>query len=197
MRTKTLAAFGLLFGLLTVSVTPQASAGAAKSGADAYSALAYLPTGLGPAMIGVGATADVTITIERYTSDQEAQELHELLLDGGPGALSKALEKMKPIGRIAVGYYDFKVIRSMPSANGRTIIAVADRPIEFLEVYFRTRSTEYTFGVVELYLDAGGKREKGHGEMIYAAKIKRLDGQRVEIEDYGIQPIRLMHLRKL
>jgi len=162
-------------------------------GGETYSALAYLPAGA-----GAGGTANVTITINSYSSPEDVQNLHAMLIDRGPDVVLKALERMKPKGRIAmtgtVGFYDFKVIMSVPSSNGRRILAAADRPISFLEQYYGTRSTDYKFGFMELDLD---RRGRGQGSLTYAAKVKVINSDKVEIENFGIEPIRLMGVRKL
>jgi len=64
----------------------------AKPKGDSFSALAYLPTGAGPRMIGAGATANLTINLERYTTDEEAKQYAATLLEKGPDELLKALE---------------------------------------------------------------------------------------------------------
>ncbi len=160
---------------------------------ETFSALAYLPAGP-----GAGRSADVTIKINSYSSANEVQNLHALLIDRGPEALLRAFEKMKPRGRIAmtgtVGFYEFKVIVSAPSAGGRRILAAADRPISFLEQYYGTRSADYKFGFMELNLD---QRDRGEGSLIYAAKLKVINSDKIEIENLGIEPIRLMGVRKL
>jgi len=163
------------------------------SRSESFSALAYLPAGA-----GAGSTGNVTITIKSYSSAAEVQNLHALLIDRGPDALLKALEKMKPRGRIAmtgtVGFYDFKVVMSLPSGSGRRIMAAADRPISFLEQYYGTRSSDYKFGFMELNLD---QRGRGEGSLTYAAKVKVINSDRVEIENFGIEPIKLMGIRNL
>jgi len=50
--------------------------------------------------------------------------------------------------------------------------------------------------MLDLKKDEKGK-EKGEGVLIYAAKIKVLDGNKLEVENYGISPVRLMAVRKL
>jgi len=177
-----------------LGVMPGKATSAPPSGAgETFSALAYLPAGA-----GAGATANVTITINSYSSPEEVQNLHAMLIDRGPDVVLNALEKMKPKGRIAmtgtIGFYDFKVIMSVPSSNGRRILAAADRPIGFLEHYYGTRSTDYKFGFMELDLDA---RNRGSGSLTYAAKVKVINSDKVEIENFGIEPIRLMGVRKL
>ena len=208
MRITHIAAW-CLFLSLALTVPTGATAAATKIdgdgsgfGTETFSALAYLPTGLGPAMRGAGATANVTINIESYSSDEDARQLQGALVEGGPDRLLKVLEKMKSIGRIervgTISFYDFKYIRSTPTETGRRIIAVTDRPIGFLENYFGTRSRDYKFGILQLNLQNDKKgREKGVGVLIFAAKIKLLQGTQIEIENFGIDPIQLEGVRQL
>jgi hypothetical protein len=80
--------------------------------------------------------------------------------------------------------------------GGRRIIGVCDRPIQFLEAYAGSRSQDYTFGIVVLELKTNNKgNEEGVGQLIYAAKVK-LDGNTVEIENYGVDRARLQGVRK-
>jgi hypothetical protein len=153
-------------------------------------------------MVGPGTTANVDITISAYSSDDETQQLAKTLLASGPDAVHKALEKAKAKGRISltgtVGFYDLKLIRSTKTGNGRRIIAVTDRPIRFLEAYYSGRSKDYNFGILELDLKTDEKeREEGEGALIFAAKVKVLEGNKVEVENYGIEPVQLKGVRKL
>src|SRR5215510_4166141 len=67
-----------------------------------FGALAYLPAGAGPAMVGAGARANVDIYVNSYTDDAEAKSLAGALLEGGDDALLKLLEKKKSIGKITL-----------------------------------------------------------------------------------------------
>jgi hypothetical protein len=49
---------------------------------------------------------------------------------------------------------------------------------------------------MDLKKDKKGK-EVGEGSLIYAGKVKVIDGKTVEIETYGISPVQLRNLRKL
>ncbi len=169
---------------------------------EKFGALAYLPAGAGPAMVGAGARVNVDLYVNSYTSDEEAKSMAGVLLEAGPDALLKALEKGKSKGRITltgrVGFYDLKLIRSHKTPTGRRIYAVGDRPVGFLEVYASNRSLDYPFGILQLDLKTNSKgKEEGEGALIYSAKIKVLDGKSIDVESYGIQPIRLMGVRKL
>lgn len=174
----------------------------AKPKKEKFGALAYLPSGAGPAMVGAGARANVDLYVNAYTNDEEAKRMAALLVESGPNALLKALEKAKSIGKITltgrVGFYDLKLIRSHRTPEGRRIYAVGDRPIGFLEVYAGNRSQDYPFGIlqVDLKTKENGK-EEGEGALIYSARIKVLEGNNIDVESYGIAPIRLMAVRKL
>jgi len=178
-----------------------------KQKPEHYSALAYLPSGAGPRMVGAGATMNIDIVIQRYSTDAEAQELAQILLSSGSDAVLKALQKKKSIGKVSlvgrVGFFDLKLIRSRPVEGGRFIIAVSDRPIGFLEAYNSGRSMDYTFGILQLQLkrkeeDKGEKvKEEGEGSLIYAAKVKVIDKSKIEIENFGISPAELKGVRRL
>src|SRR6266496_1167887 len=170
----------LLLVVCVALILPMSAASGAKGRNEVFSALAQLPV--------EGRTTNVKIYINDYSTPQDAERLHAALVDGGSSALLKMLRKMKSMGRIeregSVGNYDFKLILSKPTATGRHIYAVADRPIGFLEEYFSTRSKDYPFGIMELDLKTDDKeKENGAGTLIYAAKIRVIGGEKVEIEN--------------
>ena len=173
-----------------------------KHKSEKFGALAYMPHGAGPAMVGAGARVNVDLWVDDYTSDAEAKAMAGALLEGGSDALLKVLEKAKTIGKIRlsgrVGFYDFKLIRSHQTGNGRRIYAIGDRPVGFLEAYAGNRSMDYPFGILQLDLKKNSKgREEGSGALLYSAKIKVLGGNSIDVESYGIAPIQLMGVRKL
>jgi hypothetical protein len=191
MRIK--ATMGILLVVGVAVMTAVSATSGAKGRNEVFSALAQLPV--------EGTTTNVKIYINGYSSPQDAERLHAILLDGGPNGLLKTLRKMKSLGRIeregSVGNYDFKFILSKPTATGRHIYAVADRPIGFLEAYFSGRSKDYPFGILELDLKDDKEKEKGEGTLIYAAKIRVVSGEKVEIENLTFAPIRLLGVRQL
>jgi len=173
-----------------------------KQKSEKFGALAYMPSGAGPAMVGAGARVNVDVWVDQYTPDAEAKTMAAALLQGGSPALLKQLEDAKTIGKIRltgrVGFYDFKLIRQHVSEGGRRIWLIGDRPIGFLEVYAGNRSQDYPFGILQLDLKRNEKgKEEGTGALIYAGKIKVLEGNNIELETYGIEPIRLLGVRKL
>ena len=196
MRIKLVTAFCLLYCLaLTVPAGATSAQGDKKgSNRETFSALANI--------LPAGATRNVTIYIDSYSTEQEAQQLDAISSSGGQDALLEALEKMKPIGRIesvgTVSFYDFKLIISKPTPTGRHIIALTDRPMGFREEARDARSTEYPFGILQLDLkdDKKGK-EEGEGTLIYAAQIKDLNVEALNVEHYSVDPIMLLGVRQL
>ena len=191
-----------VLAVLALVVSIPAPAQEQKPKSEKFGALAYMPHGAGPAMVGAGARVNVDLYVRSYTSDEEARSLAGALLEGGSEALLKRLEQAKSIGKITltgrVGFYDLKLIRSHRTQEGRRIYAVGDRPVGFLEMYVNNRSRDYPFGILQLDLKRNEKgREEGTGALIYAAKIKVLDGKSIDVESYGIDAIRLMGVRKL
>lgn len=193
----------MAFSVLTLWMTaPAQDQKPKKPKSEKFGALAYLPHGAGPAMVGSGARVNVDLYVNSYTSDADAKTLAAALIEGGSPALLKQLEKAKSIGKVRLvgraGFYDFKLIRSHEIEGGRRIYAVGDRPMGFLEVYAGGRSMDYPFGIMQLDLKRNEKgKEEGKGALIYAARIKVLENNRIEVESYGVGAIELMAVRKL
>jgi hypothetical protein len=207
MKKRCLLVFSLM-AIFVLSLSLQAPAQDQKPDkppkpkSEKFGALAYMPHGGGPAMVGAGARVNVDIWVNNYTSDADAKTMAAALLEGGSPALLKQLEKAKSIGKIRLtgraGFYDFKLIRSHQVEGGRRVYLVGDRPMGFLEVYAGNRSMDYPFGIMQLDLKRNEKgREEGKGALLYAAKIKVLENNRIELETYGVAPIELMAVRKL
>lgn len=193
---------GCLFVLCVLSMSLTVPAQEEQPKKEKFGALAHLPSGAGRRMVGAGATANVDLYIDSYTSDAEAKRLAGLLVESGPDALLNALEKSETIGRVRLtghtGFYNLKLIRSHQTATGRRIYGVGDRPMGFLEVYVSNRSRDYPFGILQVDLETDSKgKEKGSGALVYAAKIKVMDGNTIEVESYGLDAVRLMGVRKL
>ncbi|HEX4962296.1 MAG TPA: hypothetical protein VF173_15780 [Thermoanaerobaculia bacterium] len=141
-----------------------------------------------------GGTAPFVIHIDHYSSDAEVAKLKGILAGKGPDALREALWDLEA-GYIRVNGglgYPIAVARSKPDGKGgRVVRLMLDRPISFRELTHDTLSTDYPFTHVELDLDASGQ---GEGKMIAAAKVS-LEGNKVEIENLGSQPLRLLQVK--
>jgi hypothetical protein len=202
MKLKNIITLFLALLCMSFAASP-ATAQAQPSGPQKFSTMAHLPSGVGRRMVGAGGTFNVDIYIESYSSDEQVKALGAMLVEGGSDAVLKALEKMPSIGKITLtgrlGFYDLKLIRSRQMENGRRIIAVTARPISGLKTFYSARSQDYTYGILELELkpDKKGEREEGTGTLIYAAKVKLIKDNTLEIENFGIDPIQLLGVREL
>jgi hypothetical protein len=97
-----------------------------------------------------------------------------------------------------IGFFDLKLIRSRPTETGRRIVGVCNRPIGFLEIYASGRSVDNKFGIVILDLKMNDKsKEEGVGQLLSATKVSVIEGKRVEVESYGISPVKLQGVVRL
>jgi hypothetical protein len=156
----------------------------------------YSATGFGQAGAVGGKSIQLNLYINGYTSDAEAQRLAGILKDKGPDELEKALNKLN-VGRVspvASTGTVVSVIRIHPAENGgKRIIMATNRPIPFFEARNAPRSRDYKFGLVELNLDSQGK---GEGALYAAAKLSFNKDGELEVEHFGIAPVRLTNVQK-
>ncbi len=141
-----------------------------------------------------GGTAPVVIHIDHYSSDAQIANLKGILADKGPSALRDALWNLEAgYFRINGGLgYPIAAATSRPEGNGgRVVRLMIDRPISFREEVNDTLSRDYPFSYVEIHLDGSGK---GEGKFIAAAKVSITAGT-VDIESFGIQPLRLLQVK--
>jgi hypothetical protein len=135
-----------------------------------------------------GQTDFLTLQADQWTSDATIEQLATTLMEKGQDALLKELAALPSVGWIVIGdglRYEMRTMRSLDLPDGTRIIrSVTDRPIQFGELARSTRSRQYAFGMVELYLNEEGK---GEGRVIPAAQIEFENGQ-VEITSFGNQP---------
>jgi hypothetical protein len=144
--------------------------------------------------VGGGRAGTIDIVIERWSTDQERERLRDVLVEKGADKLLDALKDIKP----RTGYlrtstslgWDTYYARETPFGDGgRRIIVATDRRMSFAERSNQPRSVDYEFTLVEIRLDKNGK---GQGKYAVAAKISYdKDTRTVEIENYGIEPVRL------
>lgn len=148
---------------------------------------------------GSGRTRTFTLEITSDTSDTDAQQDQQVLQTQGQDALMKAIGKQK------LGYFafdgqlgrDLNYVQETDTEDGRKIVILFERWLKMFEVRNGTRSEDYPFTYIELFIDSNGK---GQGSMIGAAKVsmdKRHEGT-LDVENFGTFPAKLMgvELRK-
>src|SRR5262249_38798584 len=116
----------------------------------------------------------------------------------GCDKLLSTLQKVRPrVGYIrsysSIGW-DIYYAREIdtPSGGKRGVLAT-DRPMSFFELWNRPRRADYEFTLVEMRFSPDGK---GEGKLVPAATVAYgQDTRTVEIEDYGIEPVRLTQIQ--
>ena len=139
-------------------------------------------------------TGTLDIVVERWSTDEDRDQLRSMLIEKGSDALLKALQKLKPrAGFIrsstSLGW-DIQYAREQVNDDGsRRIIIATDRPLTFWELTNKPRSADYEFTLAEIRLSKEGK---GEGKLVPAAKITwNQDKRTIEIENYSNEPVRL------
>jgi hypothetical protein len=151
----------------------------------------------GNGLTGRMMTGTFTLTIDRYTSDQRAQQLLGLLQEGSDETLLSQLDK-EDVGRFSINGRigpRVNVVRESMVDGRRRIFAVFRRWMNFGEIRGGYRSTDYPYGVIELYVDP--RTGKGEGTYVAAARIrwnqdKKTGQNQVEIENFATYPARLL-----
>jgi hypothetical protein len=133
----------------------------------------------------LGKLYNINIHIEQFSTPDDQKALIEGFNRSGQNGLVDVLEKMKPKGRIrfasgGVGN-DIKHIIELPSENGRRFRLVTDRNLAFGELYYSSRSSDYSVGAIELTITPDGK---GTGTLLPACKLKLNKEKQIEIEAF-------------
>ena len=149
-------------------------------------------------------TATVDISIERWSTDAERDQLLAILTEEkdvyrANQELLKALQKMPKAGYIRTPEtlaWDLHYARQHPMEDGgRQIVLGTDRPIGFREARNQPRSMDYPFTIMELRLN---KEDRGEGKLLVGTKLfidKKT--KNLVLENYAQQPVRLNEIRKL
>jgi hypothetical protein len=146
-----------------------------------------------------GRSRSFTLEITGNTSAAEAQQDFQILQTQGQDAL------MKAIGKTKLGYFSFEgqvgrdlnFVQETDTEDGRKIVILFERWLKMFEVRNGTRSEDYPFTYIELYINGNGK---GEGSLIGQARVsmdKRHTGT-LDVENFGTYPAKLMgvELRK-
>jgi hypothetical protein len=187
----------LLSCLSVIAVLPQPSQAQTRtqgrSNREVFTGtIVYIP---GPTVGGPGrsrvTTRQFTLTINCTTSSSDYKDLADVLKDDGQDGLLRAISKEK-CGVMQIGSSigrDVNVVRITETEEGeRKIDLLFERWLEFFEVRRGTRSRDYPFTYLELYVDQKGKME---GTMIPAAKIRFRGENTIEIENFAAFPARV------
>jgi hypothetical protein len=143
-------------------------------------------------------TSPVDITIKRWSTDEERDQLLAVLREKGQDALLSALQKLPVVGSINTPgslSYDLHFARQRPEAEGgRMIFLMTDRYIGSWEAANRPRTIDYPFMLIQLQLD---KSSNGVGKASVYTKITQTKGGVIELENFSNQPVMLNQVRKV
>jgi hypothetical protein len=142
-----------------------------------------------------GKSFNVTVSIDSYSTPDDQKLLISAFNQGGQAALSKSLSKMKSKGRVAVTGtlgYDIAYVRTFPTADGRRVRLITDRPIRFAEARENGRSTDYDISALELNIN--DDKSKSSGSLIIGLRVKVDKDNQFVFESYGSGPWKLVNV---
>jgi hypothetical protein len=178
--------------VLAVLAAPAAVAAKKEKKPIADQFTGTLVTMTGPTSGGLG--EQVTIWIDAYTSDEDAQALKKTLEDGGQIALRDALPNYRA-GRLRIGTnnsYPLCVARQRAGADGRVILLATNSPLTGFQINQGLRSQDYPIGFIELKLKADGT---GEGTVVGMAQVSFDENKTLQIASLGTQPSRLLNVQ--
>jgi hypothetical protein len=143
-------------------------------------------------------TSPVDITINRWSTDAERDQLLSIFRDKGQDALLEALQKLPVVGYINTPgslKYDLHFAWQRPEAEGgRMTVLMTDRYIGAWEAANRPRTIDYPFMLIQLQVDKSGK---GVGKASIYTKITQAKDGTIELENFSNQPVMLNDVRKV
>ena len=197
MRTVTVPTLALAALTMLVPFGAPAAGVSAQNVGEKFTAFA-INMNSGPS------TATVDISIDRWSTDAEREQLLSILLEEkdqyrANQALLKALQKLPKVGYFRTPQslaWDLRYARQNPIEDGgRQIVVATDRPVGFREARNQPRTMDYPFTVIEMRLN---KEDKGEGKMLAGTKIYiEPKTKNLVLENYAQQPVRLNEIHKL
>ncbi len=184
------------FAVLSVAALVSVSVAAAPDtgGPQKFTAFAVDVSNMTPA----ARTTPVDITINRWSSDADRDNLLALLRDKGQDAMLAALQRLPVVGYYTTPgslRYDLHFARQRDGADGgRTIFLLTDRYVGSWEAARRPRTIDYPFTYFKLQVDKDGE---GSGEATIYTKITAKDAGTIELENFTNRPVMLNEVHPL
>ena len=140
-----------------------------------------------------GASRPFTLEITGYTRSDEAQHDFEVLRTQGQDDFIKAISHQK-LGSFSVDGQvgrDLRFVQESQTEKGRRITILFERWLRMFEVQYGTRSQDYPFTYIELFVNDNGKSE---GSVVGLAKVSfdKKNPNTLDIENYGTYAAKLM-----
>ncbi len=178
-----------MVGRLAVSSGFGLLGAAGASAEETFTGTIVVPRGMAQSI-----NAPLTVTIEQYTTDDEARQLREILDKQGWDEVVKTLRQVnRGSARLRDATWPVSWARVFPGQNGaRRIMIVTLRPISLPEEEAPPPSMDPTFGVIQIDLSAQGK---GQGLVIGGARIRLTDEGQIQVESSAPSPRKLINVQ--
>jgi hypothetical protein len=148
--------------------------------------------------INNGSAGNIDITVNRWSTDAQRDQLMKVLNEKGPEKLLDTLQDMPAVGHFGAPgnlSWDIHFARRVPLAEGgERVVLITDRRIGFWEAANQPRSIDYPFTMIELRLNADGE---GEGKLSIATKITSdPEHNIVTLENWDTTPVRLTNVKR-
>ena len=140
-----------------------------------------------------GASRPFTLEITGFTPSEEAQHDFDILRAQGQDDFIKAISHKK------FGYFsldgqtgrDLRFVQESQTEKGRKITILFERWLRMFEVKYGTRSQDYPFTYIELFVNDNGK---GEGSVVGLAKVSidKKNPNTLDVENFGTYAAKLM-----
>ena len=141
----------------------------------------------------------VDITIMRWSSPGEREQLVSVLKESGRKGLLEMMQSVPRVGTIRIPgtlNYDFHfAFRTEDRGGNQSITLITDRPVGFAEAVEGPRTLEYRFMVLQVQLNAIGR---GEGRLSIVTKVEadRLTGE-IDLETWEDLFVTLRDVRRV
>ena len=147
---------------------------------------------------GAAAATSLDITVKRWSTDAERDQLFTALMEKGSDKMLDVLKGMPAVGTINVTGnigYDLHYARHTGAPDRLDqITLITDRPIGFAEASNQSRTLDYPFTIIDMRINSAGK---GDGKLLIGAKIQMdRDTKTLVLEDYNAQPVQLTSVKR-
>jgi len=149
--------------------------------------------------INNGQANNIDITVDRWSTDKQRDQLIAVAVKKGPDKLLEALQDMPIVGHFGAPRnlsWDIHFARSMPlPEGGERVVLITDRRIGFWEAANRPRSIDYPFTFIDIRLNRDGE---GEGKMSLATKViyDKKDNM-ISLENFQTSPVLLTNIKRL
>jgi hypothetical protein len=137
----------------------------------------------------------VVISVDRWSTESEREQLVSTLVNKGPRALIDRLHDIRPVGRIrtpdSIGYDLRYAHQTTGEDGGRRIVIATDRPIGFWELHNRPRTVDYPFTIVQMQIGPDGR---GTGTLSEFTKVLAYKDN-IYLENFANAPVMLTQIR--